>query len=74
MVGLVERFPKWYVTTSLQKHSQKIGSLEMDFCQTKDLVVGPLGSGHQPNNTTWKFIPFDFNTFICSLVHSVCEG
>ena len=34
------------------KLTKKIGSLEMDFCQTKDLAVGPLGWGHQPNHTT----------------------
>ena len=44
-----------------QKLPKKIGSPEMDFCQIRDLVVDPLGSGHQFNNTTfilywlWKF-------------------
>ena len=102
-----------------QKLRKKIGSWEMDFCQTKDLVVCPLGLGHQSNSMTfvvywlwkfdkdsifqskvfqfmptdrqshthpiggdkifyaWKFIPFHFIMFICSLhslIHSICEG
>ena len=75
LLGLLKGFQNGICHNLIaQKLTMKIGSLEMDFCQTKDLVVGPLGSGHQPKNTTFviywlwklgqdsnflsKFIPF----------------